>query len=358
MFRQYLIANNIQSLFVEPCTYTRRNADSAQIVLNVPSCLGQIAGGARRRTTYFSILAPGPVDLRGFRAYTNEQNQFFLDETNDPGWSRASFATRFAARDRFEDFDARWSGEKVELPDLVVNKRITEPVLSLCSAEPSNYGSWIYRIIPKLASVLVDDRALFLYAHSRWQRELLDYFAPRRRFLGQYPRFNYSLSDALIPTMRNRGVLLDDQTRAFYRRHAESVPRKSDMRRVYLSRRAQKIRPMLNEADLEGGLRSKGFDIIQPEALTLTDRIRVIRDAEVIVCPGGSGLFNLVFALNAKLVLDIEASKTWIFAHSNLMNSLELPHVLLIGDQVKTRNQHAEWIAPVNEAMRCLDQLM
>jgi capsular polysaccharide biosynthesis protein len=158
--------------------------------------------------------------------------------------------------------------------------------------------------------------------------------------------------------MRNWSVAFDDKTRAFYHHHAAAIPGTSPMRRIYMSRRNQKIRTMLNEAALEAELVARGFHIIEPEALPLADRIRVIRDAEVIVCPGGSGLFNLVFANNAKLVLDIEASKTWIFAHTRLMNSLELPHLVLIGDQVQNGNPHAEWTAPITDAMQALDQLL
>jgi hypothetical protein len=356
-FHDYLIARDVPAIQSEPCTYTRHTAGSAQIIHDVPSCLPPFADSALR-TDAFHILDPGPVNVRGFRAYTTVENGFFLEEMHDPSWNTQAHAARFTASGRHEDYEAKWSDTTVTLPALPIDKTIDEPIVSLCSAEPSNYGSWIYRILPKLISLPQDNRALFFYAHSPWQREMLAHFAPDRPFICQYPRLCYALTDAHIPTLRNRGIAFDDKTRAFYHHHAAAIPGTSPMRRIYMSRRNQKIRPMLNEVALEAELVARGFHIIEPEALPLADRIRVIRDAEVIVCPGGSGLFNLVFANNAKLVLDIEASKTWIFAHTRLMNSLELPHLVLIGDQVQNGNPHAEWTAPITDAMQALDQLL
>lgn len=358
MFKDYTIARHIPAVFTEACTYTRRTPDTSRIMVDVPSCLPPLPD-MPTKTQSFRLLDPGPVQLRGFRAYATSDGQFFLDESLDPGWGQARYASVFAERNgRFEDYEARILDDVVQLPDLSVDKTIDEPVISLCSGEPANYGSWIYRILPKLASLPADDRALFVYAHSPWQQALLEHFAPARRFIGHYPRLSYHLAEAQIPTMRNVGVNFDDQTRAYYRQHAADIPGTSDLRRIYLSRRNQPIRPMLNEAELEAELMDRKFHVVHPEDLPLPDRIRVIRDAEVIVCPGGSGLFNLVFANNAKLVLDIEASKTWIAAHTRLINSLELPHIILIGDQVQNGNPHAEWTAPVQDALRCLDEFL
>jgi hypothetical protein len=356
MFNDYTFAHDIPAVFTERCAYTNRTSTSPQIMVDVPSCLPR-QPDMPAKTENFRLLNPGPVQLRGFRAYTTPQDSFFLDESLDPNWGKARYASFFAKRNnRFEDYEARILDDLVQLPDLTVDRNIDEPIISLCSAEPANYGSWIYRILPKLSALPADDRALFVYAHSPWQQALLQHFAPDRRFIGQYPRLSYRLADVQIPTMRNLGVNFDDRTRAFYREHAAAIPGTSDMSRIYLSRRNQPIRPMLNEAALEEELINRGFHIIHPEDLPLPDRIRVIRDAEVIVCPGGSGLFNLVFANNATLVLDIEASKTWIYAHARLMNSLELPHIVLIGSQQQNGNPHAEWTAPIQDALRCLDE--
>lgn len=72
-----------------------------------------------------------------------------------------------------------------------------------------------------------------------------------------------------------------------------------------------------------------GFSIVKPEAFSLVDRLRVMRDAEVIVCPGGSGLFNLAFAQKARFVVDLEPNQTWLYAHGNLLRSLKFQHAIL-----------------------------
>lgn len=355
MLDRFDFARAIPAIHDEPCTYTRKADASAHIVVDRPSSLNKLPP-LPWRTERFSVLDAGPVRLRGFRAYTTPDRRFFLDESLDPNWNRDRFTERFVANGRFEDFEAQFRDDHILLPDLTPTETITDPIVALCSGEPANYGSWIYRILPKLATLPASDRALLIYHAAPWQKELLSVFAPDRRVIHHKPNQVYDLPDAQIATMRNLGVCFDDRTRAFYRDHAAAVPGTSDMRRIYLSRATQKIRPMRNEAELEAGLVQRGFHIVRPEALSLSDRIRVIRDAEVIVCPGGSGLFNLVFANNAKLVIDIEASRTWIAAHTRLMNSLELPHIVLLGQQDQTGQPHAPWAAPVDDAMWCLDQ--
>ncbi len=126
---------------------------------------------------------------------------------------------------------------------------------------------------------------------------------------------------------------------------------KSSHKKIYLSRIDQKIRPFLNESQLQDRLVSEGFKIVRPERLSLTDRIRVMRDAEVVVCPGGFGLFNLVFAQNAKLVVDVEPSTTWLSAHHRLCKSLHLPHIVVFGEQQTGLGPHAPWSVDIERVI-------
>ena len=353
---EYEMATSIPAEFSEACTYSQPLDGRSFIPMDCDSALKNPVP-TDRRTETFQGLAPGPVTLRGFRTYITEDQKLFLDESLSSIWERDRYFARFAHGKKFEDLTLTWDGERAHLP---VEENVTvidEPVYALCSGEPSNYGSWIYRVLPKLATLPTAKRKLFLYLNSDWQREMLAYFAPDFESLRHQPLRAYLLRDALIPTPRNVGVLFDDRTREFYRRHALAVPGKSPHRKIYLTRASQKIRPMINEAELQETLKDIGFDMIAPEQFGIEDRMRIIRDAEGIVCPGGSGLFNLVFAQNAKFVLDIEASRTWIYAHSRIMQSLELPHTVLFGKQHGAGLPHDPWLAPIPDIEHCLKTL-
>lgn len=353
---RYTIATQIKNIFQERCSYPDPTK-SYLIPIDLPKArtVGTPLG---KRTEIFQVLDPGPVSLRGHRAFTDQIGQFFLDNSLEASWSRAAYVQRFANDVLYEDYRAQFQDDEVLLAPLIDPVEIAEPVLCLCAAEPSNYGSWLFRFLPKLSSLPDNDRPLFVDARLKWQFDLLDFFAPGRRVIPQKTAQGYRLRDAHIATMRNEGVFFDEQTKAFYRETGARVCGKSRVAKIYLSRATQKIRPMLNEGALEDKMKEAGFEIVQPENLSVEERIRVIRDAEVIACPGGSGLFNMVFAQNARLVIDIESNPTWIYAHARILESLGLPHVILFGDPTEVGSPHSPWLAPVDQIMTAIARLV
>lgn len=74
---------------------------------------------------------------------------------------------------------------------------------------------------------------------------------------------------------------------------------------VYLSRRLEKRRALVNEPDVERTFRQLGFDIVIPELLTMRAQISLFRHARYLAGPSGSNFFGLLFArqVNAAFVL-------------------------------------------------------
>jgi capsular polysaccharide biosynthesis protein len=66
-------------------------------------------------------------------------------------------------------------------------------------------------------------------------------------------------------------------------------------RRVYLTRRVQKKRRMVNERKLEAALIARGFTVIEPEALSITEQVDLFRSVDVVVAPTGAALANVLF---------------------------------------------------------------
>lgn len=341
-WRDYIFAETVEAVVVQDCEYAELPEHSHLVHLPNLSSL-EHAPPVIGRVPQFKITTERRLQLRGFRGFSTEEQTFFLDESLDEGFDRLQYATQFHGTGRFEDFEASISGRTIQIREPVQLQTVVEPVIAINSAEPSNYGSWLYRVLPKLAMLPDDGRALFVYQNTQWQLDLLNFFAPGRRIINHWPEIGYILEDAKVATLRNRHVFFDLHTRSFYHRAAERVGGSSPLRKIYLSRRGQTVRSMTNEADVEEMMIDLGFAIIHPERMSLEERIRVIRDAETIVCPGGSGLFNLVFAVNCRRVLDLEPSQTWLYAHHNLMRSLGLKHGVLFGKQSTIEGEHGSW---------------
>jgi capsular polysaccharide biosynthesis protein len=76
--------------------------------------------------------------------------------------------------------------------------------------------------------------------------------------------------------------------------------------RIYLSRRGNPKREMLNEADIEAALLARGFDIVHPESLPVEDQILAISQAEIIVGAAGAAFANCLFASPKTVVVEIQ----------------------------------------------------
>ncbi|MBL0406307.1 DUF563 domain-containing protein [Microvirga aerilata] len=309
-----------------------------------------------RRTSSFQIAAEKNVRLMGFRSYITEQGKLFLDESLLNGFSWEAYARKFKARRSYEDYTAVFLEDSAFLKEDGDVINVDEAVISLASDEPSNYGSWIYRIIPKLIGVNYQEHPIFVYQNSKWMKGLLDFcFGSELTIKNHWPHRQYHLSHAVIPTPRNVDVYFDQEVVSFYETVAKRVAESSRHEKIYLSRQGQSIRPLVNEAELIALLISRGFEIIRPEVMGLKDQIRVIRDAKVIVCPGGSGLFNCVFASNAEFVLDLEAGHDWVYAHHNLLRSSGKHHTIVFGRRQNDDGPHAPWTVDLTHVVQALD---
>lgn len=76
-------------------------------------------------------------------------------------------------------------------------------------------------------------------------------------------------------------------------------------RRLYISRRDSRKRAMENEAALEAAIGALGFQPVMLTPLSLIEKVRLIRGAEVIAGPHGAGLGLILFARPGASVFEI-----------------------------------------------------
>ncbi|MGE0362182.1 MAG: DUF563 domain-containing protein [Vicinamibacterales bacterium] len=73
-------------------------------------------------------------------------------------------------------------------------------------------------------------------------------------------------------------------------------------RRLYISRAATRHRQILNEDELTDSLQEFGFEIVQPEALSFDEQVRLFAAATIIVGSRGAALTNMIFAHHARIL--------------------------------------------------------
>lgn len=307
-----------------------------------------------RRTESVARLHADDLSMLGFRSYIG-QDGFFVDgQVNLPG-ATAAFAASAPAAGRYEDADLFFrNGDAFVAQEEPLT--IDRDVISIASAEPSNYGSWLYRILPKLDQIDADDaRPVLVYHNTAWQQELLDLFAPEREAIRHWPHRTYRLHHATILSPKNIGVYFDQTTLDLYRNAPIPLPTVAGHDRIYIKRGATRIRPIENEDQLIARLTGRGFFIVDPAGMTVAQQIAIYRQARTIVCPGGSGLFNLVFADRAEFVVDIEPSRDWLYAHCNVLQSCGIPHCVIFGDKLDPGIVHSPWLIDIAAVEQALD---
>ncbi|MDQ0325211.1 capsular polysaccharide biosynthesis protein [Rhodopseudomonas julia] len=240
------------------------------------------------------------------------------------------------------------AGERLRIEaDAQLEAPIDTPVVALGSTESRNYGSWLFRILPKL--LLLDEipeaagGALLLPMEAEWMREIVAAAAPGRQVIAQEVTTITPLADVLAPSLAAPGNVFPSELRqalaAFAARLIGTVPSQGSAgRRLYVSRRSwSKTAPrriLVNEDEIVARLGALGFEEVRPESLSLRPRIAAFRDAEIVIGPSGSGLFNCIFCRPGTTILELEPHGGFRPMHQSLYRSLGLAHAFLRGDIV------------------------
>lgn len=198
------------------------------------------------------------------------------------------------------------------------------------SSEPSNWGSFLTRILPK--AILLKNmglKQLFVYAphenhklmleEAGWSRDALVLHQPYRQYRFEKGIFPSELTSSLSLGLMGTCAL-------------KSITRKSQQqnRLLYVTRRAglssKNKRYAINTSQIEESLSDLGFEIIRPETMTAAEQIQIFAQARMVVGPSGAGMFNTVFCSPGTRIIDIESETHWWHAHCNLFSSLHLDY--------------------------------
>ena len=221
-----------------------------------------------------------------------------------------------------------------------VRRRQSGTAVVLCSHEPTNYGSFLFRVLPKLHAVRrhgLGGLPMVAWAHNPAFLELLRLAGVPAAQIVQHDTQTPTTFDRVIaPSLRNPHGFLDPDSHALFQGMARDNPGAGGGRRLYVSRlgqarRGSSSRHMVNEAEVDAAMSRLGFEVIEPEALAPAEQIAAFASADMVVGPSGSALFNVVFCRPGTKVLDIESEPDWIYAHAGLLASCQARYGLFVG---------------------------
>ncbi len=289
------------------------------------------------------VLQARAVRQIGYRGYLGAGGEFFTDEALISAEEERRFLDRLGQPDPFpnEDTDLVPTPRAGRFALLERNRPVVElagDTVCLCAFEPSNYGSFLFRVLPKLAGRrnLLKQRRVLAPLYNQSMRDLFAMAGIASECIVPHDSQTiYKLEAATIPSLRNPHALLDDRTLAFYAAMRDRVGTRRGARKIFVSRLgwsgsdAATRRLMVNEEAVAQKLAAEGFAIIRPHNMSARQQIEAFSAADVVVGAAGSAMFNSVFSRPGTRIIDIESEPHWIFAHANLFGSCGLDYGIL-----------------------------
>jgi hypothetical protein len=118
--------------------------------------------------------------------------------------------------------------------------------------------------------------------------------------------------------------------------------------RVYLSRKPNQHRKLVNHVEVEAWFHSQGFVVVDPAEITFAEQLRLMRDASMIVGPDGSAVFMALFAREGTVVRTFSHpfldDTEWFAA---LGTQLGLDTAIVVGELVERNEAY-----PLNSSYR------
>jgi capsular polysaccharide biosynthesis protein len=177
-----------------------------------------------------------------------------------------------------------------------------------------NYYHFLTDVLPRLALLEragVTPDAFVVSRQTRFQREMLDHLGIEASRCIESTEFRHVEADELIvPSVPDGDLRTPPWIVPWLRRHflpADLVP--SPTRLLYVTRGNQRYtRRVENEDALMGMLAPRGFELIDPGAMSVAEQVDAFSNARCIVSAHGAGLTNLAFCTPGAAVIEMFAA--------------------------------------------------
>lgn len=193
-----------------------------------------------------------------------------------------------------------------------IPKRIRGTALML-SANGDNYFHWCFDSLPRwqlLGEAGWDanrsDWVVLGHNSTRFQEQMLDTLSVPLGKRLRCSKWELLQFDQLVLPSMPLASFTEMQVWVchFLRRYFLPATVLTATKSIYISRRGNQRRRILNELELETRLQQCNFHICNPETMSVREQIGLFASARLIVAPHGAALSNIVFSLPALIWLN------------------------------------------------------
>lgn len=183
-----------------------------------------------------------------------------------------------------------------------------------------NYYHWMIDLLPRLLLIkkysLPDflDSALILHSPQRsYETDTLDLLNISAKNVVRIKPFemveakdlvvsDYYSNETNFPNWKK--ILLNEFKELAI---APFIPEK-DYNKVYLYRGKQNVRRLIDEERLVGLLRERGFQVVDPQKLSLAEQIVILKQARIVVAIHGAALTNIIYCREGSCVIELRST--------------------------------------------------
>ncbi len=273
----------------------------------------------------FEIEISDGWTLNGHRFFINKEVGFFTDALVNESGYKNMFSTDGDTSLKFDSLQENFLLKDDEKKINHLSGRVGIAV----SVEPSNWGSFLTRIIPKAIRLFeLKCEYLLCYCNHPNQLNILKLIGWKESQIIKFnPAFEYTFENGLLISELTNSLFMSPFALELVDRISSKYNNKP-RKKIFISRQngiaKTRNRVCLNAEDLENALLNLGFEIITPDLLSIEEQISIFSSAEVIVGPSGAGMFNSMFSLNKPLIIDIESQQNWLYGHAHFFSSLDV----------------------------------
>lgn len=226
----------------------------------------------------------------------------------------------------------------------------------LLGGQRSGYWHWWIDILPRAwmldahgPSHAADSPLAIPPPAAKFQRESLDLLGltPRLELLS--PGLTRFASVTLTRGLAGGGSRYPSRKLAEYARWLRErlAPEGTagGRRRLFVSRAGAASRRIVNEAEIEPALAARGFELVDPAAMSIAEQVALFSQASAVVGPHGAGLTNLLFSAPGTEVVEIFAAPAaqGVSNYRVLASHLGLPYSRLLAAPVPNEGRGAHY---------------
>lgn len=229
--------------------------------------------------------------------------------------------------------------------------------LFLSGLEAGNYGSFLFRFLPKLLYF----RELGLAVDQVVVPDKLSFVSQAMAMVG-WPDVKLISVRESVNLVFETLFMVDDfdaegaQCGHSRRRLLKLLGPTVRTRRLYVSRYLSSgyrpsYRPLDNELAIQKELVALGFELVFPELLTLGQQMEIFSQAQMVAGPSGSGMLNAMFARPDCKVVDMESFTTTVRQHAKIYSSSGHEYAFVFGSFLDDRDTvpfMKRWTVPVS----------